>query len=220
MQQTKSSVVDNFNQIANLLKFEDPNEFYFVQVLQRKKDHPELPGPNNRLIKAYYVYSKEKLMQYQEEIINLCFLFGARAYIHLNRRNAKTIALEFLAEVAHNIKSDHLCTMYKAYATVCGRHHSEKDKTWIIDVDCPSDKEITPATIIDRIEADGSVMDIWHFINEELEPINGDKLVATIRTKNGFHMITKPFNSQKFSEKYPNIDVHKNNPTVLYIPSI
>ena len=31
-------------------------------------------------------------------------------------------------------------------------------------------------------------------------------------------IITKPFNLKQFKDKYPDIDVHKNNPTILYIP--
>ena len=42
------------------------------------------------------------------------------------------------------------------------------------------------------------------------------KINATIPTKNGWHLITKPFNLQQFKEKYPDIDVQKNNPTLLY----
>ena len=35
-------------------------------------------------------------------------------------------------------------------------------------------------------------------------------------TANGVHFITKPFDLQRFKEIYPNTDVHKNNPTLLY----
>lgn len=37
-------------------------------------------------------------------------------------------------------------------------------------------------------------------------------------TKSGYHLITKPFDMQVFRERFPDIDVHKNNPTNLYIP--
>ena len=33
---------------------------------------------------------------------------------------------------------------------------------------------------------------------------------------NGIHLITTSFNLQQFKEKYPDIDIHKNNPTLLY----
>lgn len=44
------------------------------------------------------------------------------------------------------------------------------------------------------------------------------KIYDYIPTKNGYHIITKPFNLKQFKDKYPDIDVHKNNPTILYIP--
>lgn len=43
-------------------------------------------------------------------------------------------------------------------------------------------------------------------------------LIDEIPTVNGYHLITKPFNLQKFKEIFPYIDVHKNNPTLLYFP--
>lgn len=54
-------MINNFEQIKSLLKFEDENEFYFLQIIQRKKDHKESNfklgiSNNNRLIKAYYIY--------------------------------------------------------------------------------------------------------------------------------------------------------------------
>jgi len=39
-----------------------------------------------------------------------------------------------------------------------------------------------------------------------------------VPTKNGYHLITRSFNMKVFSEKYPNIDVHKDNMTILYCP--
>lgn len=31
------------------------------------------------------------------------------------------------------------------------------------------------------------------------------------------HLITEKFDSKTFKDKYPEIDIHKNNPTILYI---
>ena len=39
-----------------------------------------------------------------------------------------------------------------------------------------------------------------------------------IKTKSGFHIITQPFNVMKFKEKYPNVDIQKKNPTLLFVP--
>ena len=196
-------MIDNFEQISKLLKFEDESDFYFIQVLQRNKENPEL-GSNNRLVKGYYIDSLQKLEKYKEEMIKLAQVFNARVYIHLNRRNKRVIALEMLEDLAHCIKSNQF-ELSKIYNTACGRHKSEKDKSWIIDVD-NIEGEITE----DRVEVFKQQINL-------LEPI-GDKIIANIPTKNGFHLITKPFNSEKFSQMFPVIQLHKNNPTVLFIP--
>lgn len=195
-------MINNFDQIKQLLKFENENEFYFLQILQRKKEHPEL-GKNNRLIKAYYIYSIEKLDKYKEEIIKLCEIFNARAYIHLNRRNSKQVGFEMMELLATNLKLNQTDFLDKLYNSVCGHHHSDKDKTWIIDIDGHWDKHIVREKITEDLM--------------EIKPV-GNKIITWIPTKNGIHLITKPFNSKTFGDKYPHIDVHKNNPTILFVP--
>ena len=43
-----------------------------------------------------------------------------------------------------------------------------------------------------------------------------DKIIATIPTLHGYHVITRPFDLLSFSRLKPEIVVHKNNPTLLY----
>ena len=66
-------MINNLEKIKELLNFEDEHDFYFLQILQRKKDHPEgtVVGSNNssRLIKGYYIYSIDQLDKYFKEII-------------------------------------------------------------------------------------------------------------------------------------------------------
>jgi len=45
------------------------------------------------------------------------------------------------------------------------------------------------------------------------------KIIANIPTKNGTHLITERFDVKTFSEKYPEIDIQKKNPTLLYLPN-
>ena len=86
-------MINNFEQIKKLLEFRSEDDFYFLQILQRKKDHPagKVNGTNNnsRLIKAYFIKSIEHLEFVEPEIIELCKLFQARAGINLNRRSFK-----------------------------------------------------------------------------------------------------------------------------------
>lgn len=203
-------MINNFDLISSKLKFENEHEFYFLQIIQRKKEVPDL-GSNNRVIKTYYVYSLEKLEKYKQEIIDLCTQFNARAYIHLNRRNSKVLAFEMLELLAKNIKSEDYNQLGNLYNSVCGHHHSDKDKTWIIDLD--GDEVNNIKQIKETIE----YLEPLLFTNLDTGKCES-KIIAEIPTKNGIHLITKPFNSQKFGVKYPNIDLHKNNPTILFIP--
>ena len=45
-----------------------------------------------------------------------------------------------------------------------------------------------------------------------------EPMMELIRTKNGFHVVTRPFNLHIFAKQYPNIQVHKDNMTLIYCP--
>ena len=114
----KTSVqeVDNFDLLVNNLNFNTKDEFYFLQVIQRKKDGNITQIGNNgyRTIKTYYIYSKEQLALKADKIRELCLRNNARAYIHPNKRNAKEIALECIAWYAELVKNpDLLNKLYK-----------------------------------------------------------------------------------------------------------
>ena len=52
--------IDNFNHISTLLKEDDPEYFYDVQILRRGKDHPELPAAN-WCVKSICIHGKDSL---------------------------------------------------------------------------------------------------------------------------------------------------------------
>jgi len=111
--------------------------------------------------------------------------------------------------LADNIKNNHFNQLSKLYNTVCGQYHQEKDKTWILDIDYMTGYYIKT---IDEVIRQNLVKDLYN-----IEPI-GSKIITAIPSKSGYHLITRSFNSQKFSQMYPKIEIHKNNPTNLYIP--
>jgi hypothetical protein len=45
------------------------------------------------------------------------------------------------------------------------------------------------------------------------------KVIKMILTKNGFHLITERFDVMEFKKRYPDIDIQKKNPTLLYLPN-
>ena len=85
-------IVNNFDKLIDLglLEFKE-GEFYFLQILQRRKENPELHG-NSKVIKTYYVDNYRYYTDIQEEVIKLCQFFNARAYFGINPRSYKNTA--------------------------------------------------------------------------------------------------------------------------------
>lgn len=194
-------MINNFEKISHHMIFESSDDFYFLQILKRKKEHPEL-GSNSVTIHTYYINSKEQLIKLEDEIINTCKFHNARAYINLNKRSYENLAFQTLKKVTDIIMNKDYSHVKYAFNSVCGAYSNSKDnKKWIVDIDHKKHREIN---------------EIVKFI-DTLEP-EGSKFIDMIETKNGYHLITKPFNRQQFSFSYENTDVQTNNPTVLFIP--
>lgn len=196
-------MVNNFELIKPLLKWDSDDEFYFVQVIQRKKDNPGIvkgSNNNNRLIKAYYIKSTEHLDKYKEEMITLADTFNARVGINLNKRSFKRTTLNTLEKIIHQMQNGDYHNTMKAYNSACGIYNSQSDRIWLLDVDVR-----------------GICGELIGFI-ETCQPIHVTKVIEIIPTKSGYHIITKPFDTRGFVKIYPEIEIHKNNPTVLYIP--
>ncbi len=192
-------MVDNFQQISDLLNFDSEDDFYHLQILKRKKEHPEL-GSNAHVIKTYYIKSKVDLSNKRDEIIALCTHHNARACINLNRRSFEKMAFHLLRKVADQIMNKDYKSCRKAYESVCGGNSNEPIKRWIIDID---DKEFDSTNLIKLINF--------------CTPF-GDKFIAKLPTKNGYHIITKPFNVMEAQgQGFPkDLDIQKDNPTILY----
>jgi len=201
-------MVDNFKQIKSLLEFRSPDDFYFLQILQRKKDHNnnKVNGSNNnsRLVKAYYIHSLEYFDFIEPEVKELCKVFGARAGINLNRRSYEKTAFHTLRKVADQIMNRDYTHVNKAFNSVCGMYSNETDKRWLLDFDYMIEKRYLKGLLLTL---------------HGIQPI-GDKFIAQIPSKSGIHIISKPFNIKDAKQlmELHDFEVHKNNPTNLYIP--
>lgn len=191
-------MIDNFDQIKQLLKFASDDEFYFVQILKRKKEHKEL-GSNSYVVKSYYIRSQEHLEKHKPEMICLAEFHNARVYINLNQRSFEKTCYHTLKKLTDQIMQKDFDHGMKAFNSVCGMY-AHGDKKWVVDID----------------EKGRAANEILKCI-DNCQP-EGNKLITILDTKNGIHLITKPFNLKQFKEVYPDIDVHKNNPTILFIP--
>lgn len=196
-------MIDNFKLIEPLLTFLNDDIYYHLQIIQRKKDCPEI-GSNNRVIKSYFICRLESLEKIKQEVINLCKLFNARAYINLTPKSLKKTTLLQIKYLSERLYMNDLKKIWKSWNSCAGEIKGEGNR-WVVDIDGPTNGEIS------------------EFIEYQCEPIVKNfygfvisKIIEYIPTKNGYHIITTPFNLQQFKEKYPDIDVHKNNPTLLY----
>lgn len=217
--------VNNFDLIKTLLKFEDKDDFYFLQIIQRKKDGNKVPSANNgyRTIKTYYIRSLEDFDRRKEAIIQLCEQNNARAYINLNVRSAKEVALEAAKAYIDLVREDRCHQGHRVYDHVCGvTPKMGVKKKWIVDVD-----DLTPEQIDIVCEKICKCCSGRHYnaINDVY-----DNIITQIPTAHGVHIITHGFDVGRFREileQTTSINltkeqikeittVKKDNPTLLY----
>jgi hypothetical protein len=196
--------VDNFDLIKKHINTsDDGSEFYMIQIMRRSKDQVGYDGKHKQsVIKSYFVSSPEYLESKRDEIVGLCEMFNARAYINLNKKSYKQVSLKALAILAGKIANEDY-NIKSLYESACGQTGAcDGFKTWIVDFDSKDLGEL------DRVK---DIIDI-------IEPKGVDKIIETVPTRHGYHLITRPFNKKAFNELYnEKIDIHDNNPTILYV---
>lgn len=205
-------MVNNFEQIRELLTFDSEDEFYFVQILQRKKDNPgNINGSNNssRLIKAYYINSLEKFDKLKDEMIFFADHFNARVGINLNKRSYYKTAFNTMKNMAEQMHNKNFQHVARAWNTACGVHNGG-DKIWLLDVDkMPDSKD-------DYTEQKRLFGMVDCIIDSQPKDVN--KIIANIPSKSGYHLMVKGFDLRQFVRLFPEVEIHKNNPTNCYIP--
>jgi hypothetical protein len=202
-------MINNIQQIKGLLNFEKPGDFYMLYVFKRKKDQPEDERDNHqsvRTIKTYCIESIDHLDRRYDEIMQLCEMFKARAYIHVQKQNHFDVSLNMMVALAQRIQ-DGNNNQKGLFDSVVGQIKTQ-EKRWIVDIDT------------DSLHVRNMVVNII----ENIKPIGAEsKIIAVIPTKNGVHLITKRFDVMDFAkqikergEEVP--DIQKKNPTLLYYP--
>ena len=197
-------IIDNFNIVAPWFdNLSDQGDFFFVQVMQRNKEKNNVSS-SGYVIKDYHFFDKETFLSKKEEITTLCKAFNARAYFWVNPRNCKEVQYEIIREVLEAIElGTH--KLFKCVSRALGRKRCNKYKSkWILDFDTKD----------------------WSLINKYLDLVrkcrpNVNKILYYIPTVNGIHVITLGFDLEQFKQelaitKLDNIDIHKDNPTILY----
>jgi hypothetical protein len=195
-------MIDNINLIKSLLNFENEGDFYMLYVFKRKKDQTTDKSNHQsvRTIKTYTIGSIEYLEKRYGEIKQLCEIFKARAYIHIQKQNHKDVAMNMIKAIVDRVESGQINQQH-VFDSVVGQLKTY-EKRWIVDVDNVNLYDLKP--IMDFIDT--------------LKP-EGNKSEMIIPTKSGYHLITSRFDVMEFKKKYPDIDIQKKNPTLLYLPT-
>jgi hypothetical protein len=199
-------MINNLELIKPLLNFEQPGDFYMLYVFKRKKDQTTDKANHQsvRTIKVYCIESLEHLEKRYEEIQQLCEMFKARAYIHIQKQNHRDVAMNMITEIVHRIQSGQINQQH-VFDSVVGQIKTQ-EKRWIVDIDT-KDQEVVHriAKLVDMVRPEGP------------------KIQAVLPTKSGYHLITSRFDVMAFN-KHLSLqgdvpDIQKKNPTLLYYPN-
>lgn len=186
--------VDNFEEFERIFSLNN-NEFYFIQIIQRRKDNNSVTSSGNRYrrVKSYYISSLAEYRKFKSKIISFCENNNARAYIRVSPVSFYDVAVNAASEYLRRIKEKQTFKSCNLYDSCCEKTKSYHEKLWLVDVD-------EGVNLSDTIE-------------------NIEKLGSSIRLKlptvNGHHLIISPFDIRKWEEKYG--EIKRNNPiTLLY----
>lgn len=193
-------MVDNWNYLKDRLDFSDSSKFYMIQLQQRKKDDASFPA-NNRTVKTYFISSLDDYLSLEKEIKKLSDESKSRVYIRVNRRSFEEVALETNKDLAQILRDKNFQHLKNLVPSAAGKTCSEENKLWIVDVDVDNKEELNEKAA--------------KIINYLMDP-KIDAFRYTVPTLNGIHIITTKFDSKAFLEVFPGVDIHKDNPTLLY----
>ena len=188
-------IIDNFDKVIEHLDFISDLDRYVVHVLRRPKDCKNVAnefGSNEtqRLIRTYYVESREYLRRKIPAIKELCESCNARAYIIVSPKDNFECLLNLGKKIFdtiqnrnYSVKPEHL--LRQAYC----EHHKSRKKTWILD--------------LDKDEMHGwTYLKVVHLVKKYVtECGKSTKDIYITRTKHGCHIVTPPFNLQKAYEE-------------------
>jgi len=200
--------INNFNIIRDFLSFNE-DDFYFVQIIKRRKDNPDMKR-GEATIKNYYINSFDEYDKLIPVITNQCIYENARAYFRLNKRNYKDLSLKVMNRGLVYVAANQHKALRNVFDAVAGEHHSDPVRKWLVDVDKDEFECLD--------DYDERCRDVGELLTELQKLTKNEPMLELVYTKNGTHFITRPFNLKVFKEHYTEMDVHKDATTLLYCP--
>lgn len=192
-------MVNNTEQIRELLFFEK-DAFYFIEVIQRRKENPELKRHANT-IADFYVSSLESFDKKLPDIVQMCDFYNARAYIRLNYRSYETVAMNVNLKTAELLVNKNFKAVMSVYPSVVGETKGcDWRKFRLIDLDG------------EEVRKSASYIYTINKLAPEAQPF-------IIPTQNGLHIISGKFDTKRFRLRHPEVaneDIKQDANTILY----
>lgn len=195
-------VLDNFNLLEKYMKFlEDKSTFYFIQIIKRRKDAGNESMPKGeRLIKSYFI-DKPLSEELKTEIKTMATVFNARVYLSISPCIKEKVVKLFASKAFSKVLNRDYNNFVGLINSAAGDTITAQEKLFLVDIDTKDNEYIES---VEKI------------INGLSPTSDTNKIVLKVPTFNGMHLICKPFHLEKFKNAFPNIDIHKNNATLLY----
>jgi hypothetical protein len=209
-------MIDNSIHIAAFCPATDDGDtFIYTEMLDRSKRK----GNNGqRLLKTFYHRSVAEFWEQWPTIKKLCDLAGVRACTRVSPRSYRKVGATFTKLVVEAALTDNWLGMKSLYNRACGITAPER-KLWLWDFDA-----------VDEVDPNYSALVLASQTLARLigtHAVNGIPVqIAEIPSKRAFHLITTGFDTRalgglevpKDGYALPNVQLHKDNPTNLYIP--
>ena len=220
-----TATINNIEKISKLLvsnfcnTLEETDAFFNIQLIQRKKDTTDCEA-NSRLIKSINIPFKNSITDFLEEfkkmeptILKLCHNESCRAMINLNPCSKKNMHLKFIQKLTNNLMENNLNQFPfnnkgMIQSVIDNSHISGQPKLWVLDIDTKGEEFLNK--VIQFLEDHKSELNFK--VESEVNIV-----IETIESKNGFHLITRPFNVQIFNKQFPDIEIKKHGLTNLII---
>lgn len=173
--------IDNRGLIEDLLVFDKSGSiYYFVQVIQRRKDNPSLD--RSEFQRGYwYITSLSDLDLHWPTIVKRCKDYNARAYISLCSRSLEKLCKYCLYEFSGRVLSGNYSRVYNIPQRVALSDNT-LDKSgcyyWCIDIDTRD--EVVLSGIVSYLSG-------------------LTKIHSTLLTPSGYHLIVSSFNLGRIS---------------------
>jgi hypothetical protein len=186
-----ADAVDNHELVAQFMPEQDDGDtFIYTELLDRSK---RTQGNNRvRMLKTFHHGSREQFLKTWPVIKELCRATNVRAYTRLSPRSYAKVGRIYASLVVEAALEQRFQGMRYLYSRACGRV-VPSEKRWLFDFD--DDAGPAYAAL--------------------LAPAGLH--LATIPSRSGCHVITKPFDLRLFPQP-AGVSLHKDNPTNLFIP--